>query len=69
MQLIIESAQSAPGLRRNHFLFTPSPIRETKCLGQSGIALCQKLPKRFPQVPLCDGGFLATNGAVLAEDL
>ncbi len=52
-----------------YFLFAPSPIREAKCLGQTGRAFVINLPRRFLQVSFCDGGLLSTNGAVLAEDL
>jgi hypothetical protein len=33
---------------KKDFLFAPSPIREAKCLGQTGIACARNLPRRFP---------------------
>jgi len=74
--LVISSCEPKSPYRQFHspvcekyFLFAPSPIREAKCLGQTGIACTRNLPRRFLQVPLCDGGLLTTNGAELAEDL
>ena len=74
--LVISSRESrspdrqfySPVCEKN-FLFAPPRIREAKCPGQAGIALVINLPRPFLQVPLCDGGLLVTNGAVLAEDL